>query len=286
MLTRIGNKFYNGDNLFSGVVIKNLPSKKMFRANYAKGLLRQAEILEMREVEDIKHPVKGIKYYQIIKSVKEYFYEQTEKLSKVRKNGFDLFSVKRQMNLTEDMHHTDIISGNQQMRIYDWNDRITKCVFPKNKIFSIFEHEGDAIHEQRYRITDNPEMSKIGNITLNGKQHFLEPDKFLSHNKFTRESISTFFDSNGRMTKKVLKNPNFDIELENRYNYDNMNNVKSVETFSNGKYIGGEMFQYDENGILREHIEVTEGKSTKITRFSENGDVVEQAEIKLENDEK
>lgn len=285
MLTRIGSKLYNGNNLFSGIVNKNLSNGKVFSANYSRGLLQRAEILEKREIEDITNPIKGIKYYQLVKSVKEYFYEQTEKLSKVRKNGFDVFSVKRQMTLDSDVHHIDIISGNQQIRMYDCNGEIKTCVFPRNKIFSILEHEGDAIHEQRFNITDNPNMAKIGNITINGTLHFLEPDRYISHNKFTQESIITYLNSNGRMTKKVLKNPRISLELENRYTYDNMNNVKSIETYSDGKYVGGEIFQYDEKGILREHIEVVEGKSTKITRYSDEGEVIEQANINLKQNE-
>lgn len=280
MLMKIGNKLYANGKLFSGYASNNLKSGKLLTMNYKDGLLRRADIYEMKEIEDIKPPFDGMKYLEMVKtSVKEYFYENTEKLIRVTKGGFKVFSVRRQINLQPEMHHTDTISGNNQIRIYDWNNQITKCVFPRNKIFSILEHDGDVINEQRYKITDDPIMAKVGNIKVDGKQHFLEPDKFVSHNRFTKESVSTYYNRDGLMTKKVIKNPNLDINIENRYEYDDMKNITSIETYSNNEYIGGELFQYDESGILREHIELIKDEPTRITRFSSKGDVTECVEI-------
>lgn len=280
MAIRIGNVLYNDGKRFTGFVSQELKSKKFLMLEYKQGLLSKAEMYKMQEREDLKNTVNGMKYFEMVKTgIKEYFYEQTGKLAKVTKGGFNVFSVKRQINLAPEMHHTDTISGNKQIRICDSENQITKCVFPRNKTFSILEHDGDVLNEQRYKISDNPEMGKIGNIMIDGKKHFLEPDKFISHNTFTKESIISVYDKNGLMTKKIIKHPNLNINIENRYQYDNLKNITSVETYSSGEYIGGELFQYDEAGILREHIEIIEGEATRITRFSDKGEVTECFEI-------
>ena len=265
-----GKILKDGRKKFNGTVVKTLPSGKVTRLEYKKGLLQDSMLYDNGNVVS-----------------KSYKYDDINNLISVIKNGTEVFSKTIRHNIGLDYTCTETIN-NIISKTYDASKRILSYVISPKLLFGYVKYSGDLRIDTRYFLSHGVYKGNgIIGIKNHGGNSVLnngDIDKIIVKNLKTNQT--TLVNKNAHTYSAAIKDKKSGNSYTAEYTVDKngkpiWHQIKNKE----GETIFDRKTTYAPDGqVQREIFSECSGKWYTENNYAKNGNVILQRRLSKNGD--